>query len=460
MAFQFLQCKLGNFLKGYTTMKKAELIYDGKSHSLPVIAGTENEQAIDISILRNGSGLITYDPGYQNTGSCKSAITFIDGDKGILRYRGYPIEDLGTKSTFLEVAYLLIYGELPVQNEFNKFTLDIESNSLIHENMLQYFNSIPPTAHPMAVLSSVINSMAIHYPAFFGEENTTETFEIMTARLLSTIRTIAAFTYKKAIGQPLVYPQANVSYCSNFLNMMFSTPVKQHIIDPDVERALEMLLILHADHEQNCSTSTVRLVGSSKVNLYSSICAGLCALWGPLHGGANQQVIEMLDQIRKQGLSVKECIDMAKDKENSFKLMGFGHRVYKNYDPRASMIKEMCRKLLNKKEINDPLFEIALQLEEAALKDDFFLERKLYPNVDFYSGLIYRAIGIPTDMFTVMFAMGRMPGWIAHWKEMHDSLPFKIGRPRQIYIGEKERRYPPQAKRKQFSLMSIFQPAG
>lgn len=440
-------------------MKNVEFIIDGKSHVFPVIIGSKDERAIDISVLRNGTGYITYDPGYQNTGACRSAITYIDGEKGVLLYRGYPIEELGIKSTFLEVAYLLIYGDLPVQNELKKFTLDIESNSLIHENMLQFFNSIPPTAHPMAVLSSVINSMAIHYPAFFGEENTTETFEIMTARLLSTIRTIAAFTYKKATGQPLVYPQANVSYCSNFLNMMFSSPVKQHVIDPDVERALEMLLILHADHEQNCSTSTVRLVGSSKVNLYSSICAGLCALWGPLHGGANQQVIEMLESIKRQGLSIKECIAMAKDKENPFKLMGFGHRVYKNYDPRAAMIKEMCRKLLNKKEMNDPLFNIALELEEAALKDDFFLERKLYPNVDFYSGLIYRAIGIPTNMFTVMFAMGRMPGWIAHWKEMHDSLPFKIGRPRQIYIGEKERKYPPQSKRKQFSIMSIFQPA-
>lgn len=439
-------------------MNTIEIKINEKLYNLPIVIGTEEEMAIDISLLRNETGFITYDPGYQNTGACKSAITFIDGDKGILRYRGYPIEELGVKSTFLEVAYLLIYGELPVQNELKKFTLDVESNSLIHENMLQYFNSIPPTAHPMAVLSSVINSMAIYYPAFFGEENTTETFEIMTARLLSTIRTIAAFTYKKAIGQPLVYPQANVSYCTNFLNMMFSTPVKQHVVDPDVERALEMLLILHADHEQNCSTSTVRLVGSSKVNLYSSICAGICALWGPLHGGANQQVIEMLNNIKKQGLSVKECIAMAKDKENSFKLMGFGHRVYKNYDPRATMIKEMCKKLLSKKEINDPLFDIALELEDAALKDDFFLERKLYPNVDFYSGLIYRAIGIPTDMFTVMFAMGRMPGWIAHWKEMHDSLPFKIGRPRQIYVGEKERKFPPAAKRKQFSLMSIFQP--
>jgi len=436
---------------------EVEIVKGGKAYPLEVITGTEGERAINITSLRNETGYITYDPGYQNTGSCKSGITFIDGEKGILRYRGYPIEELGTKSTFLEVAYLLIYGELPVQNELNKFTLDIESNSLIHENMLQFFNSIPPTAHPMAVLSSVINSMAIHYPAFFGDENTNETFEIMTARLLSTIRTIVAFTYKKAIGQPLVYPQANVSYCSNFLNMMFSTPVKQHVVDPDVERALEMLLILHADHEQNCSTSTVRLVGSSKVNLYSSICAGLCALWGPLHGGANQQVIEMLDKIRKQGLSVKECISMAKDKENPFKLMGFGHRVYRNYDPRASMVKEMCRKLLTKKEIKDHLFDIALELEEAALKDEFFLERKLYPNVDFYSGLIYRAIGIPLNMFTVMFAMGRMPGWIAHWKEMHDSLPFKIGRPRQIYTGEKERRYPPQSKRKQFSFMSIFQ---
>jgi len=436
-----------------------DLTIEGKQHSLPLIEGSEGEKAIDISALRNTTGCISFDPGYQNTGCCKSAITFIDGEKGILRYRGYPIEDLGTKSTFLEVAYLLIHGDLPMQNELKKFTLEIESNSLIHENMLQFFNSIPPNAHPMAVLSSAVNSLSIHYPAFFAGDQDAETFEVMAARLLSTIRTIAAFTYKKSIGHPLVYPQANVSYCANFLNMMFSTPIKQHVVDPDVERALDMVLIIHADHEQNCSTSTVRLVGSSKVNLYSSICAGLCALWGPLHGGANQQVIEMLDQIKKQGLTIKECLALAKDKENPFKLMGFGHRVYKNFDPRAAMIKEMCRKLLKKKEISDPLFDIALELEDAALKDEYFIERKLYPNVDFYSGLIYRAIGIPTNMFTVMFAMGRMPGWIAHWKEMHDTVPFKIGRPRQIYIGEKERKYPPLSKRKQFSIMSIFQSA-
>jgi citrate synthase len=437
-------------------MPNAELKIADKVYPLNVLEGTEGEKSIEISSLRSASGYITLDPGYQNTGSCKSAITFINGEKGVLRYRGYPIEELGVQSSFIEVAYLLIYGELPTADQLGTYTKMIDSNSLIHENMHSFFNTLPSTAHPMAVLSSTINMLSIFYPSFFVDDGRPETFELMTAKLLSTIRTIAAFSYKKSIGEPLVYPTPGMSYTSNFLNMMFSKPNAPHEIDPDIERALETLLIIHADHEQNCSTSTVRLVGSSRVNLYSSICAGICALWGPLHGGANQQVIEMLEQIHKQGLSVKECINLAKDKDNSFKLSGFGHRVYKNFDPRARMIKEMCKKLLQKKNVKDPLFEIALELEDTALRDDYFLEKKLYPNVDFYSGLIYRAIGIPTDMFTVMFAMGRMPGWIAHWKEMHDSVPFKIGRPRQVYIGKKERKYTSQGKRKPFSLLNIF----
>jgi citrate synthase len=437
-------------------MTVAELKIDEKSYPLDVFEGTEGEKSLDISRLRSTTGFITLDQGYQNTGSCKSTITFIDGEKGILRYRGYPIEELGQESSFIEVAYLLIYGELPTNDHLAAFTKQIDENSLIHENMHSFFNSLPPTAHPMAILSSTVNILSIYYPSFFVNDNNPETFELMIAKLLSTIRTIAAFSYKKSIGEPLVYPTHNMSYTANFLNMMFSKPNSPHEVDPDVEKALEMLLILHADHEQNCSTSTVRLVGSSKVNLYSSICAGICALWGPLHGGANQQVIEMLDHIHKQGLSVKDCITLAKDKDNAFRLMGFGHRVYKNFDPRAKMIKEMCKKLLTKKHVKDPLFDIALELEDAALRDDYFLEKKLYPNVDFYSGLIYRVIGIPTNMFTVMFAMGRMPGWIAHWKEMHDTVPFKIGRPRQIYIGEKKRNYTPRNKRKKFSILDIF----
>jgi citrate synthase len=437
-------------------MMNAELKINERSYPLNIFEGTEGEKSIDISRLRSETGFITLDPGYQNTGSCKSAITFINGEEGILRYRGYPIEELGLQSSFIEVAYLLIHGQLPTDDQFAAFTELIDDNSLIHENMHGFFNSLPPTAHPMAILSSTVNILSIYNPNFFVDDNKPEILEIMIAKLLSTIRTIAAFSYKKSIGEPLVYPTPKMSYASNFLNMMFSKPNSPHEIDPDIERALEMLLIIHADHEQNCSTSTVRLVGSSRVNLYSSVCAGICALWGSLHGGANQQVIEMLEQIQKQGLSVKECVNLAKDKDNSFRLMGFGHRVYKNFDPRARMIKEMCKKLLTKRNVKDPFFEIALELEDTALRDDYFLEKKLYPNVDFYSGLIYRAIGIPVNMFTVMFAMGRMPGWIAHWKEMHDAVPFRIGRPRQIYTGEKARKYIARNKRKQFSLLDIF----
>ncbi len=441
-------------------MSKAEINLGEKIYGIPIVTGSEGEKGLDISSLRNDTGFITFDPGYQNTGSCKSAITFIDGEKGILRYRGYPIEQLGLQTSFLEVAYLLIYGELPGPDELAAFSKKVEENSLIHENMLSFFKGLPSTAHPMAVLSSSINSLAIHYPSFYVDDQDPETFNIMVARLISTIRTIAAFTYKKSIGEPLVYPDPTLSYCANFLTMMFAKPNRPHAVDPDIEQALNALFIIHADHEQNCSTSTVRLVGSSKVNLYSAVCAGVCALWGPLHGGANEQVIQMLEQIYRQGISVKDCINMAKDKENSFRLMGFGHRVYKNYDPRALLIRNMCHKLLKKKHEKDPLFEIAMELEDAALHDDYFIEKKLYPNVDFYSGIIYREIGIPTNMFTVMFVIGRLPGWIAHWKEMHDSVPFKISRPRQIYIGEKERKVVSVKKRKGFSLFSIFRREG
>lgn len=438
-------------------MKNAIFEYEGRKHTLPVLTGTEGEEAIDISALKKNTGLTTLDIGYQNTGSCKSAITYIDGDKGVLRYRGYSIEELGKKSTPMEVAYLLIYGELPTEEELKNFRNRISDYSYLHPDMLSFFENIPKTAHPMAILSSAINSFSMYFPSFYADDNNPETFDIMSARLISSIRTVAAFAYRKSIDAKLIFPNKNMSYSENFLNMMFSDGKKHLEIDEDIEKALDALFIIHADHEQNCSTSTVRLVGSSKVNLYSSICAGICALWGPLHGGANQQVIEMLERIHRQGIPVAEVVDMAKDRESTFKLMGFGHRVYKTYDPRAKLIKETFKNLMSKKHINDPLFDIAQQLEEYALKDDFFVERNLYPNVDFYSGLIYKAIGIPTNMFTVMFAIGRMPGWIAQWKEMHETLPFKIGRPRQLYVGQNSRDYIDMDKRADKSVFSVFE---
>ena len=415
-------------------------IKDNK-YSLPIIEGSEGEKAIDISNLRSQTGFITIDPGYQNTGSCLSAITYVDGEKGILRYRGYPIEQLAEKAAFTETSYLLIYGKLPNEEERKTFSVRLTENSMIHEEMLRFFDGFPVNAHPMAILSTMVNALSVYYPSFYTDDFESQTFDKMAAVLISKIRTIAAYSYKHSIGEPFVYPKGNLRYCGNFLNMMFESPVKPYIIEPEVEKTLNVLLILHADHEQNCSTSTVRLVGSSLVNLYSSICAGICALWGPLHGGANQRVIEMLENIKTEGLSVKKCIEQAKDKNNKFRLFGFGHRVYKNYDPRAKILKEQFNILSKIFPINEPLIEIALELEQAALKDDFFIERKLYPNVDFYSGILYRIMGIPTNMFTVMFAIGRLPGWIAQWKEMHDSIPFKIGRPRQIYTGEKIRDY-------------------
>ena len=428
-------------------MSTAELIIDGKSHTFPIVTGTENERAIDIANLRNQTGCITLDPGYQNTGSCASAITFIDGDQSILRYRGIDIAELAAKSSFVETSYLLIYGKLPTERERHLFSRRLTENSMLHEDMIHYFTGMPPKAHPMAILSTMVNSLAIFYPDYYIENPDQETFDLMAARLISKIRTIAAFSYKKSIGEPFVYPRHDLRYCANFLNMMFSSPVKPYEHDAEAEAILNMLLVCHADHEQNCSTSTVRLVGSSRVNLYSSVCAGICALWGPLHGGANQEVIEMLEDIRKSGLTVKQVVEKAKDKNSQFRLSGFGHRVYKTYDPRAKIIKDACNKFLSKRESNDPLLAIALELEDAALTDDYFIERKLYPNVDFYSGIIYRELGIPVNMFTVLFAMGRMPGWIAQWKEMHDTKPFKIGRPRQLYVGNTLTHYQPVDKR-------------
>ncbi len=429
-------------------MKKTKLLFDNnKEFEMNIFEGTEGEQAIDISQLRQNTGLITLDEGYQNTGSCKSAISFVDGENGILRYRGIPIQELAENSTFVETSYLLIYGYLPTQKELKTFSNMLTENSLIHEEMIHFFDGIPPHAHPMAILSSMVNALSIYYPTLYSEAFFSITFDLVCARLLSKIRTLAAYSYKNSIGEPFVYPRHDLKYTENLLHMMFNSPVKPYTLDPEIVQALRVSLILHADHEQNCSTATVRLVGSSQVNLYTSICAGICALWGPLHGGANQQVVEMLEKIRDEGLTIKEVIENAKSKDNNFVLYGFGHRVYKNYDPRAKILKQLVEKLFNKLNIEEPLVEIAMELEHAALNDDYFAERNLYPNVDYYSGILYKAIGIPKEMFTVMFAIGRLPGWIAHWKEMHDTIPFKIGRPRQIYTGATLSHYIPIEQR-------------
>jgi citrate synthase len=423
---------------------KLTLTVEGKEQSidLPIITGTENEKAIDISSLRSKTGYVCLDPAFVNTASTTSAITFLDGEQGILRYRGIPIEQLGEKSSFVETSYLLIYGKLPNQDELNRFSTLLTRHSMIHEDMKRFFDGYPSTAHPMAILSAMVCSLSSYYPDAI-DVNNKEQIDITAARLLAKLRTIAAFSYKKSIGQPFVYPQNSLSYCANFLNMMFSVPAEPYDVDEDIVKVLNLLLILHADHEQNCSTSTVRLVGSSRANLFASIAAGICALWGPLHGGANQEVVEMLQTIQADGGDVQKFVNLAKDKTSNFRLMGFGHRVYKNYDPRARLIKAAADKVLGKRGIKDPLLDIAQRLEEAALKDPYFVDRKLYPNVDFYSGLIYRALGFPTNMFTVMFALGRLPGWIAHWKEMNDSPATKIGRPRQIYTGETAHDYVP-----------------
>jgi len=407
---------------------------DGQTIELPVLTGSENEKAIDISKLRSQTGHITMDPGYGNTGSCQSKITFLDGEKGILRYRGIPIEQLAAKAKFVEVAYLIIYGKLPNQMELDGFRHDLNHHALLHEDMKHFFSSFSGQAHPMAILSAMVVSLSGYYGESSKDDESGDP-GMNVARLISKIRTLAAFSYKKSIGQPFIYPKDSLSYAGNFLRMMFAVPTRDYEPDPVVVDALNLLLILHADHEQNCSTATVRTVASSHASLYASISAGILALWGPLHGGANQQVIEMLEHIRTDGGNIKKFIEMAKDKNSAFRLMGFGHRVYKNFDPRAIVIKNACDKVLTELGIHDPVLDLAKQLEDVALSDDYFVERKLYPNVDFYSGIIYRAIGIPTNMFTVMFALGRLPGWIGQWKELMDDPTHRITRPRQIYQG-------------------------
>ena len=424
----------------------AKIILDGKEFEFPVIEGTENEKAIDISKLRAQSGYITIDPGFKNTGSTESAVTFLDGEKGILRYRGYSIEELAEKASFMEVAYLLIYGELPTKEQLFKFDDSITHHTLVSEDMKQFFETFPRNAHPMGILASMVVSLSTFYPESQNPNRPAEAKDLTIHRLIAKLPTLAAWSYKFAKGHPVIYPQNKFDYCENFLHMMFAMPTEEYKVDPVVASALNKLLILHADHEQNCSASTVRVVGSSQANLYASISAGVSALWGPLHGGANQAVIEMLENIRKDGGDLEKWVAKAKDKDDPFRLMGFGHRVYKNFDPRAKIIKKACDDVLDALGIDDPILDIAKKLEKVALEDEYFVERGLYPNVDFYSGIIYRALGIPTEMFTVMFALGRLPGWIAQWKEMIENGE-PIGRPRQVYTGKTQRSFIPVEKR-------------
>jgi citrate synthase len=421
--------------------KTAELILDGKSYKLPIVEGSEAERAVDISALRNDTGYITLDDGYANTGSCQSKVTFIDGEQGILRYRGIPIEELAEKSTFIEVAHLIIMGKLPSSGELRRFSDLLTDNELLNEAMKHHFEGFPTHAHPMAILSSMINAASCFYPELLHDEKR-EHFMVAAARLLSQVRTIAAFAYRKSRGLPIIYPKPDLKYTANFLHMLFSLPYQDYDLKPEAAKALDLIFLLHADHEQNCSTATVRMVASSRANLFASAAAGVCALWGPLHGGANQAVLEMLHAIHDSGDDGSKFIMAAKDKNSGKRLMGFGHRVYKNYDPRAKIIKRACDDLLAKLKISDPLLDIAKRLEEAALRDSYFVERKLYPNVDFYSGIIMRAIGIPLEMFTVIFAIGRMPGWIANYKEVMEA-PTRIYRPRQVYIGPTLNHYQP-----------------
>ncbi len=427
--------------------KMAKLELDGTSYSFPIVEGTEQEKAIDFSTLRQHTGHITFDEGYGNTGSCRSKITFIDGESGILRYRGIPIEQLAEKSNFIETAYLLIFGNLPSPKELTRFSDLLTDSQMLHENMKHHFEGFPFTAHPMAILSSMINASSCFYPQLLHGYNPAE-FEIEAARLISQVRTIAAFSYRKSHGLPIIYPKPDYKFTQNFLHMLFSNPYQDYEINESVVRALDLIFLLHADHEQNCSTSTVRMVASSRANLFASAAAGVCALWGPLHGGANQEVIEMLARIHADGDDGRRFIEAAKDKKSGKKLMGFGHRVYKNYDPRAKIIKKSCDDILKSLHISDPLLDIAKHLEEAALSDPYFIERKLYPNVDFYSGIIMRAIGIPVEMFTVIFAIGRMPGWIANYKEIAQSADARIYRPRQVYMGPTANNYVPLDQRK------------
>ncbi|MGC6428351.1 MAG: citrate synthase [Flavobacteriales bacterium] len=426
--------------------KNAELKFDGNTYKIPVVQGTENELALDISRLRSESGLITIDRGFKNTGSTESSITFLNGEKGVLQYRGYSIEELAEQSTFTEVAFLLIYGELPTSEQLEMFKESIVKHTLVHEDVKSILDGFPSKSHPMGVLSSLVSSLTAFYPKSLDPNRSVEEVNGTVIRILAKLPTLAAWSYKNRTRQPIIYPKNSLDYCSNFLRMMFALPTEEYKVNPVVSKALDKLLILHADHEQNCSASTVRLVGSSHASLYASISAGIAALWGPLHGGANQAVIEMLENIRKDGGDIAKYIDKAKDKTDPFRLMGFGHRVYKNFDPRATIIKKTADEVLAELGVKDPVLDIAKELEAIALSDPYFIERGLYPNVDFYSGIIYRALGIPTDMFTVMFALGRLPGWVAQWKEMRENKE-PIGRPRQVYTGHVKRDYVPIDKR-------------
>lgn len=416
-------------------MSDAKLVYKDKEYTLPVVEGSEGEVAVDVSKLRAQSGLITLDPGYGNTGACKSSICFIDGDQGILRYRGYPIEQIATRARFTEVCYLLIYGKRPNAEELRDFRVKLTRHTLIHEDMKKFYEGYPPGAHPMAIMAAMIASLSTFYP------DTEESLDLNIIRMLAKVKTLAAFAYKKSVGQPFIYPRNDLSWTGNFLHMMFAVPSEEYVVNPVMEEALNLLLILHADHEQNCSTSTVRMVGSSDANLFASISGGICALWGPRHGGANQSVIEMLDAIQADGGNYRAFLDQVKDGNSKVRLMGFGHRVYKNFDPRAKLLKEAADRIFAQLGTVDPLLELAKRIEEEALRDEYFVKRKLYPNVDFYSGVIYRAMGIPTEMFTVMFVLGRLPGWIAHWMEQRNSDDNRIHRPRQIYTGENLREF-------------------
>jgi citrate synthase len=420
-------------------MATAKLIYEGKEYEFPVVEGSEGEKALVITDLRNKTGLITLDPGYGNTGSCQSSITFIDGEKGILRYRGYPIEQVAERARFTEVCYLLIYGKRPTVAELAKFRESMTLHTLLHEDMKKFYEGYPPGAHPMAIMAAMVASLSSFYPP------TEANLDLNIVRVLAKAKTLAAFAHKKSVGQPFVYPRNNLSWPANFLRMMFAVPAEDYEVNPVIEDALNMLLILHADHEQNCSTSTMRMVGSSEANLFASISASICALWGPRHGGANQEVIEMLEAIAASGGNFERFLDQVKKGESKIRLMGFGHRVYKNFDPRATLLKKACDRVFGELGIHDPLLDLAKKLEEHALRDEYFVKRKLYPNVDFYSGIIYRAMGIPTEMFTVMFALGRLPGWIAHWLEQRADADFKIHRPRQVYTGEVEREFEDRA---------------
>jgi citrate synthase len=417
-------------------MATAKLTYEGKDYELPLVEGTERERAIDIAELRKKTGLITLDPGYGNTGACQSAITFIDGEKGILRYRGYPIEEVATRARFTEVCYLLIYGKRPNLEELQEFRRQMTVHTLIHEDMKKFYEGYPPGAHPMAIMAAMMSSLSTFYPS------TEDDLDLNIIRILAKSKTLAAFSYKKSIGQPFIYPRNDLSWPANFLRMMFAVPAESYEVPKALEDALNLLLILHADHEQNCSTSTMRMVGSSEANLFASLSAAICALWGPRHGGANQHVIEMLERIHSDGDNYKNFIERVKKGDSGARLMGFGHRVYKNFDPRAKLLKDAADRILKELGIKDPLLDLAKQIEEVALHDEYFIQRKLYPNVDFYSGLIYRAMGIPTDMFTVMFTLGRLPGWIAHWLEQrNDKGGYRIHRPRQVYTGATQRSF-------------------